>query len=75
MAFSVIFERLHRSLTFKTGTVRALTLIGVSLMLFHANRVQRTVIFGSGVMHALAHITTDATVDLFLLHDLTSLGS
>ena len=50
MAFSVIFERLHRSLAFEAGAIRAFALVGIILV--------------SCVMHAFVYITADAAVDL-----------
>ena len=71
MAVSVVFERLHRKLAFEAGTIRALALIGVGLMLFDADRIQCTIIFISCMMHTFVYITTDAAVDLlWLLHGL-----
>ena len=71
MVFSVIFERLHRSLAFEAGAIRTFALIGVGLMLLDANRIQRTIIFISCMMHTFIYITADAAVDLlWLLHGL-----
>lgn len=75
MVFCKIFKRLHRSLALKAGTVRALALSGVRLMLLNFNGVQRAVIFNFSVMLALANITADATVDFLVsLHGKSSFG-